>query len=419
MIAKCSQIPHGATAMNYNTTKDKVELIGFHGLPEDSTPDNFWSRMMAFQIKKRQEIRAWKPLTHTALRFEVSPVNENTENWSLDDWHRLAIKFINEVDKIVQRPPKKDRKPCALKPTNLANSQYVVVLHHDSKSGIRHLHILVNRVDMNGYTNDAHYIGERAVEAANRITQRMGWKLASDCRADNIEKIHCDAIDVLRSMDSFSWDEFTRHMESKDYELKLRRDNNQVVRGMSVKMGYSVYMSSELGHGRDLMPSKIESTWRNLHKASQQTISTPVAKVTEPKPTAPVVKPVVAEQPKITEKSQSGNGKVKYPVAYGDKTYISEIDRSALEHLEPVVKAEMLAQNEETGMEVLNAAKVTMLLFGMYVDAATSMSESMGGGGSPGSGWGRRDDEDDLKWLRRCARQAVWMCKSMGRSVKR
>ena len=58
-----------------------------------------------------------------------------------------------------------------------------------------------------------------------------------------------------------------------------------------------------------------------------------------------------------------------------------------------------------------NVAHVAMLLFAGYIDAATSMSESCGGGGSsPSSGWGKKNDEDDWslptvahRWLIPCA----------------
>ncbi|WOG31050.1 hypothetical protein [Segatella copri] len=41
-----------------------------------------------------------------------------------------------------------------------------------------------------------------------------------------------------------------------------------------------------------------------------------------------------------------------------------------------------------------NVAHVAMLLFVGYIDAATSMSESCGGGGSsPSSGWGKKKEK--------------------------
>ncbi len=221
MIAKCSQIPHGATAMDYNTKKDKAELVAFHGLPADSTADNFWSRMMDFQVMKRMEVQAWKPLKHTALRFELSPENKYTEGWTHAQWHQLALDFLKELDSINRRPPKKGKRQCELTPTNIQNSQYVISLHRDSKSGIIHLHILANRVDLNGYTNDAHFIGERAVEAANRVTRQRGWDLAADRRVENIEALYNTAIDVLKDMPLFDWQLFIAKMKAHDYDAQL------------------------------------------------------------------------------------------------------------------------------------------------------------------------------------------------------
>jgi len=66
--------------------------------------------------------------------------------------------------------------------------------------------------------------------------------------------------------------------------------------------------------------------------------------------------------------------------------------------------------------DVLNVA---MLLFMNYVDAATTVSESCGGGGSTPSNWGKDKDEDEREWARRCAQHANWLCKPMSRSVRK
>ena len=67
---------------------------------------------------------------------------------------------------------------------------------------------------------------------------------------------------------------------------------------------------------------------------------------------------------------------------------------------------------------VKNVAHTAMLLFAGYIDAATSMSESCGGGGSiPESGWGKKDDEDERAYARRCLQMAHSMYKP--KSVKR
>ena len=59
-----------------------------------------------------------------------------------------------------------------------------------------------------------------------------------------------------------------------------------------------------------------------------------------------------------------------------------------------------------------------MLLFVGYIDAATSMSVSCGGGGSaPESGWRKKEDEDERAYARRCIQMAHSMCKP--KSIKR
>ena len=53
-------------------------------------------------------------------------------------------------------------------------------------------------------------------------------------------------------------------------------------------------------------------------------------------------------------------------------------------------------------------AVATNLFLG-YLDKATAIAESHGGGGSPGTGWGKKDDEDELAFKRRCMRMAMHM----------
>ena len=73
-----------------------------------------------------------------------------------------------------------------LKPTNISNNHYIVALHFDSRSGIPHLHIVANRVDNSGNTNDAHYIGESAAYAANINNNRHRWVQSMQHRNENI-----------------------------------------------------------------------------------------------------------------------------------------------------------------------------------------------------------------------------------------
>jgi len=60
------------------------------------------------------------------------------------DWQKLADDFIREFDAVSLKRKDRDED----EHTHLANSQYVVLLHHDSKGRILHLHINANRINM-------------------------------------------------------------------------------------------------------------------------------------------------------------------------------------------------------------------------------------------------------------------------------
>ena len=269
MIAQGNAISHGARAIEYSMEKDKARLVKVNGLPENIEPLAMWSRMMQHQHQCMKDRYNPKPITLNALRFEISPAKEETIDWSMKDWQDLADEFISVLDGIDKRSSKSD---CRLRPTNIKNSQYVVSLHTDSKSGIPHLHIVANRIDNNGNTNDAHYIGERAVRAANIINEKRGWVQSAQRRSENIQQISKDCIAILKAMPKFDWATYCQMLNAKGYDIKLTKDDTGVVKGYAIRKGNSIYKSSILDKSRKLMPSKIEATWAGLHNSSEQAI---------------------------------------------------------------------------------------------------------------------------------------------------
>lgn len=69
----------------------------------------------------------------------------------------------------------------------------------------------------------------------------------------------------------------------------------------------------------------------------------------------------------------------------------------------------MLEQMAENSSQV---ALVATALFLGYLDKATEISQSAGGGSAPQSGWGKKDDEDDMAFRHRCFLMGVHMLKS-------
>lgn len=147
MIAKASTIPHGANAIRYSVNKDRADIVKANLLPDDISPEAMYGRMMLVQKMFAEKINKGRPLGRNVIRIEISPSEEESRNWTMDDWVRLADEFIQVFDSI---DLSQKTKRASSKQTNLKGSQYIVALHRDSKSGILHLHIDANRVDING-----------------------------------------------------------------------------------------------------------------------------------------------------------------------------------------------------------------------------------------------------------------------------
>ncbi len=419
MIAKAAVIAHGANAVRYATEKDKSEIIKLNRLPEGVPPEGIWQRMVIHQKQFEDRLNRYRPLKNNAIRIEISPARNESEGWTHTDWERLAKEFIREFD-AVDLSKRADRASAAQ--TNLAGSQYVAALHRDSRSGIAHLHIVANRVDMEGNVNDAHFIYERAMEAARRINIRRGWLTAEERSEQNRQQIADNCLEVLRQMAKFDWEEYARLLGRKGYIVELRRDEKNIVRGYTVGKGNSVYKSSLLGTGRHLTPSRIEQTWQNLHPLEQSAAaetagSSATQEVQETAhqqtiQSAGQLASNVAAQPTVQPAPI-----VHFDIDIADKRYRVDIPKGAYHILANAIS---FADTEEFAAGILDMQKTAMLLFAGYVDAATSLSESHGGGGSaPSSGWGRDKDEDEHEWARRCARMAMEMSKPRRRGWRR
>ncbi len=416
MIAKAAVILHGANAVRYATEKDKSEIVKLNCLPECVPPESIWQRMVIHQKQFEDRLNRYRPMKNNAIRIEVSPARDESEGWTHADWKRLTNDFIREFD-AVDLSKRADRASAAQ--TNLAGRQYVAALHRDSRSGIAHLHIVANRVDREGNVNDAHFIYERAMEAARRINIRRGWMTAEERSEQNHQQIADDCLDVLRQMSKFDWEKYVRLLGRKGYVVDLRRDAKGIVRGYTIGKGNSVYKSSQLGTGRHLTPSKIEHTWLNLHPV-EQTVAAGTDGHSEAKETAPQHTIQSAEQSVAAVAAQptvQPDPIVHFDIKVADKLYRVDIAKEAYHVL---ANALSLADTEEFAAGILDMQKTAMLLFAGYVDAATSMAESHGGGGSAlSSGWGRDKEEDEREWARRCARMAMEMSRPRRRGLHR
>jgi len=401
MIAKARCISHGGNALRYSTRKEDAEIVKINNLPEGLSATTLSAIMHATHLKFRENLNRHRHLEKTAIQIEVSPSEEETAGWTLEDWKKLADDFIREFD-AVDLSGKAKRS--SAKSTNLQNSQYVVMLHHDSESGILHLHIDANRIDMDGKVNDDHCIHERAMRAANKVTADRNWVQAKTIQEANIRQIYKDCISILDQMESsFSWKHYEQEIRRLGYGMEIRRDSKDQITGYTILKGHSRYKSSILSPNRDLTPTRILDTWKELHPGKTES-RMPVSQPETPLVVAP--RRTKLPQPKPEEKKpvKPIPAKIRQTITVGYREYPVEIPEMVFNFF----KENAVVPENTLWTKPEHVLQTSMLLFAGFVDGATTFADNCGGAGSSATDdWGRKKpDEDDMAFAKRCLERA-------------
>lgn len=407
MIMLAKVVSYGGNAVRYALEKEKAKLVKVNHMPEGIDPTAIWYLMKHHYELHQQDRTVGRKLEREMVSFVISPTKQEAAHFQMEDWQRLHEEALDALD-VVGLIPKGMTHEVK---TNFRNSMNVAGLHSDSNSGTLHLHLDCCRVDLDGNTNDVHDIHERAMMAAEIINMRHGWKQPKEIREMRRKELadFCDY--TLRNMEEFDIDFFFRMLQMKGYEVTPRYDKNKKLVGYTIGKNASVFKASEVG--RRYMASQLEATWKKFHPQPAQDKVKPAAPTVAPvsRPVRPTAQTTRYTQPTVAPKAQP-----KPETSYSTFNIETPNGKKSVEIPNSVKdiffnEAQIPEDNDVATIE--NISHVAMMLFVGYIDAATSMSESCGGGGGSAlqSGWGKDKDEDDLKFARRCLATAHSMCK--------
>ena len=409
MLAKV--VPYGGNAVRYALEKAKVVKVNH--MSEGIDPTAIWYMMKHHCQLHQQDRTVGRSLERLMVQFVISPSKEEAKDFSMKDWRNLQDESLETMDSLglIPKGMKKEVK------TNFRNSMNVGGLHSDSKSGTLHLHMDCCRVDLEGNTNDVHDIHKRAMMAAEIINMRHGWQQPKEIREMRREEIAKVCEDILKKLPEFDIAMYFNFLRSKGYEVKTKYDKNQKLVGYTVGKNASVFKASEIS--RRFMASQLESTWKKFHPKPALGTVKPAAPAITPssRPSRPIAPMPTSTQPKDQQSVQPKPtpAKTVFNIDTGSEVKKVWIPDSVKDIF---LKEAQVPEGNDTAT-VENVAHTAMLLFAGYIDAATSLSESCGGGGgsSPESDWGKRDDEDERAFARRCLLMAHSMYKP--KTVKR
>lgn len=408
MLAKVGA--YGGNAVRYAMEKEKAKVVKVNHLPEGLDATSIWYRMKHHCQLHQQDRTVGRKLERFMVSFVLSPSKEESKDFTMQDWADLQNESLEVLDSVglLSKGFTEEVK------TNFHGSMNVGALHSDSKSGTLHLHVDCCRVDLDGSTNDVHDIHKRAMMAAEIINMRHGWKQPQEIRDMRQQEIAEFCEYTLRNMERFDTDYYFKLLRMKGYEVTPKYDKQKKLVGYTIGKNASVFKVSAIG--RKFMASRLEDTWRKLHPQSVQSRLRPAIPVNTfvAKPVRPVVPKTTTTQPRVQPtpfvlppKPTPTNA--VYDIKVGDETFKVEIP-DAIKDLF-INEAQVSEDNDIATIK--DVSRVAILLFVGYIDAATLMSESCGGGGgsAPSSGWGKDNDEDERQYARRCLKMAHSMCK--------
>ena len=413
MIMLASVVSYGGNAVRYALEKEKAKLVKINHMPDGIDTTAIWYMMKHHCELHQQDRTVGRKLERFMVQFVISPSKEEAKNFTMNDWANLGDEALESLDAVGLIPKGMGRQV----KTNFRSSMNVSGLHSDSKSGTLHLHLDCCRVDLDGNTNDVHDIHDRAMMAAEIINMRHGWKQSDEIRDMRKQEIEDFCEYTLQKMQEFDIDFYFKMLRMKGYEVTPRYDKSKQLVGYTVGKNASVFKASEIG--RKFMASQLEATWKKLHPEPTQVRVKPASPTVTPcsRPSRPVIPKPTSTQAKVQPSVQPKPtpAKTVFNIDTGSEIKKVWIPNSVKDIF--FNEAQVPEGNEIATVE--NIAHTAMLLFSGYIDAATSMSESCGGGGgsSPESGWGKKDDEDERTYARRCLRMAHSMYKP--KSIKR
>ena len=413
MIMLARVVPYGGNAVRYALEKEKAKVVKINHLPEGIDPTAIWYMMKHHCQLHQQDRTVGRKLERFMTTFVISPSKEEAKAFTMDDWANLGDEALETLDSVGLIPKGMEKE---IK-TNFRNSMNVAGLHSDAKSGTLHLHLDCCRVDLDGNTNDVHDIHKRAMMAAEIINMRHGWKQPQEIRDMRKEEIADFCEYTLRNMQEFDIDFYFKMLRMKGYDVTPRYDKGKRLVGYTIGKNASVFKASEIG--RKFMASQLESTWKKFHPKPTQVKVKPSAPTFTPssRPVRPTAQTTTSIQPKVQPRVQA-----KPLPSFTIFNIDTPIGSKAVEipnSVKDIFLNEAQVPEDNDTATVENVAHTAMLLFAGYIDAATSMSESCGGGGgsTPELGWGKKDDEDERAYARRCLLMAHSMYKP--KTVKR
>ena len=153
MIAKGKAIAHGGNAINYALREGKMDTVVGRNMIESDNPADI---LREFEMVNQHNYRC----KNKYLRFEIGIAPQDAEKLTKEDMRKIARTFARKM--------------------GLDNHQWIACTHKDT--GKPHIHLIANRIGVDGGVFDTIFVGNRSAHIAEEISREMGLTIANDVR---------------------------------------------------------------------------------------------------------------------------------------------------------------------------------------------------------------------------------------------
>ena len=245
MIARAKSISHGANGIDYALKKEKAEVIDKRFVIGDNGKE----------IKS--EFRIFQDLNTRAKNKDISIVLSPEPK----DGRRLTNSDFREISEDF------------LKKMKLDQHQAIIVKHQDKKHA--HLHLFVNRIDVNGKAYKDSFISKESQTVADKIAQERGLtrarvveayskEMTKDLRGQILEKHQ--AILQHRPKDFETYKEL---MKSSGVEVVPTINKAQKLQGFRLNYQGHNFKASEVSRSITLAKMGVSKIFSGLNPALQ------------------------------------------------------------------------------------------------------------------------------------------------------
>jgi len=210
MIGKAKSISHVSNAINYAKNKKGAIEISRHNVAGET------GREIAKEFRVFQNLNA--RCEKNSFSIVLSPTIPDGGKLSNRDFAQLANDFLSRI--------------------NLKENQYITFLHSDKNH--KHLHIFVNRIDLNGKAYKDNYISKKAQRIAESIAKEWKFTTAKEIQQQKENRLSRQIIDAHRNVlpqNPKNILEYAQQIKLFGIQMQFKKASNGKVIGIKFQVG--------------------------------------------------------------------------------------------------------------------------------------------------------------------------------------